>query len=322
MMSTVNEQLQQGVKAHMNGNLRAAESAYQAVLALDSENATAHNNLGFIYGQEERWDEAMLHLRTALEKNPASSMAHSNLGQVLAACGQWNDGLAHLEKAVAIDPENGQAWDNLGRICLLAGNAQRAEYAWQRALGLNPGHADLLVRLGTALAAQRRYAEALACYQRAIRIDSRHANAWAQAGITHLLRNDLGSAREALHYAHELRPQDTGVMRHLALLCMTDGETEQGIAWYENILALGGEDSETRIQLAIAFLSRQQPNEALAQLDALTDIERRGEKAQYYRGVTLRELGRTEEADACLRRVISSAGKYAGRAKELVDSDS
>ena len=91
-MNTAIEQIRAGVEAHLNGNLKAAESAYLAALTVDAANATAHNNLGFIYGQCQRWDEALLHLRTALDLKPDLSMAHSNLGQVLMNLGLAEEG--------------------------------------------------------------------------------------------------------------------------------------------------------------------------------------------------------------------------------------
>ena len=70
-----------------------------------------------------------------------------------------------------------------------------------RALKLRPLDAHLLTRLGTAVAAQKRFGDALQYYQNALQIDRMHAEAWAQMGITLFLRNDMGSARDALQTA-------------------------------------------------------------------------------------------------------------------------
>jgi len=322
MMSSIEQQLQQGVKAHVNGNLRAAESAYRAVLALDPENATAHNNLGFIYGQQQRWDDALLHLRTALEKDPRSSMAHSNLGQVLAAQGCWRDGLEHLEKAVALNPDNAQAWENLGRICLLAGNAERAEYAWERALKLGDRPpAQLLVKLGTAVAAQQRFEEALNCYRRALEFEPDNADAWAQIGIARLLRKDYGSSQDALRRALALRPDDAGVMKHLGMLAVARGDTADGMDWYRAALERAPRDAELRLEVAVLRLSRGQAEQALAELDGLLDAGLNNEKADYYRGLALRELGQYDEARRQLHQVVESGGHYAERAAALLDQE-
>ena len=68
MISSVNDQIEAGVKAHLAGNLLEAESAYKIALNLDNNNATVHNNIGFIYGQQKRWDDALNHLKIFLHE--------------------------------------------------------------------------------------------------------------------------------------------------------------------------------------------------------------------------------------------------------------
>ena len=53
MNTSALDQIKEGVAAHVQGNLRGAESAYLTALSIDNTNATAHNNLGFVYGQEQ-----------------------------------------------------------------------------------------------------------------------------------------------------------------------------------------------------------------------------------------------------------------------------
>src|SRR5262249_54067642 len=106
MMETVETLLQRGVSAHRSGALDEAAQLYQAALDLDAENASAHNNLGFVLGQQQQYPAALAHLRTALRLSPHHSMAHSNLGQVLVATGQVSEGVAHLDHAVTCDPGN------------------------------------------------------------------------------------------------------------------------------------------------------------------------------------------------------------------------
>ncbi|MEJ2076227.1 MAG: tetratricopeptide repeat protein [Reinekea sp.] len=132
-MTTVIEQIKTGVEAHLNGNLKAAESAYRTAISLDEQNATAYNNLGFVCAQLKRWGEAFECLNTALQLKPDYSMAHTNLGQVLLNMGQEQSGLEHLETAVQCDANNAQAWENLGQIKLRTGDPARAEYCWWRA---------------------------------------------------------------------------------------------------------------------------------------------------------------------------------------------
>ncbi len=318
-MHTIEELLRAGIDAHGRGDLAEAMQLYQSALELDADNASAHNNLGFVLGQQQQWPEALAHLRTALRLNPQLSMAHSNLGQLLVATGQAAEGIDHLERAVACDPDNITAWDNLARIRILLGDFEGGEYAAIRALKLRPHDPHLLTRLGIALAAQKRVAEALQCYQQAIAIDRNHSEAWAQLGITRFLRNDLGSAHEALEIAIALSPHDTNALRHLALVSLSLGNREDAIALFERLLALQPEDSASRLDLAVIFLAAQQPEVALAHLALINGALTESSKFLFYRGLALQQNGQPDLGNSLLQELAKQGDDaYGEKARKIL----
>lgn len=320
-MHTINDLLKEGVSAHQTGDLAEATRLYQAALELDADNASAHNNLGFVLGQQQQWPEALAHLRTALRLNPQLSMAHSNLGQLLVATGQAAEGIDHLERAVACDPDNITAWDNLARIRILLGDFEGGEYATIRALKLRPHDPHLLTRLGIALAAQKRVAEALQCYQQAIATDGNHSEAWAQMGITRFLCNDLGSAHEALKIAIALNPNDTNALRHLALVSLSLGNRESAIALFERLLALHPEDEVSRLDMAVIFLSAQQPDIALAHLALINGSLTESNKFRFYQGLALQQNGQPELGNSLLQELAEQDGDaYGEKARKILQT--
>ena len=318
-MNTAIEQIRAGVEAHLNGNLKAAESAYLAALTVDAANATAHNNLGFIYGQCQRWDEALLHLRTALDLKPDLSMAHSNLGQVLMNLGLAEEGMEHLEKAVDLDSENLQAWDNLGRFCLHAGNFQRAEYSWLRALGILPHTPHLMVRLGTAIAAQGRFDEAIELYQQVLRNHPIDVDAWAQLGVCYFLRRDFGSCQSALERALTIKADDHIALRHLGLVHIALGAKQEAEAVFAELLRHYPGDQETLLDLAVLQLSLDNPATALAKLEQLYIKDATNERIRFYLALALRACGEPARASDFLRDIAGAQGLYAQKARQILD---
>jgi tetratricopeptide (TPR) repeat protein len=325
--TAINDLLRSGIHAHQQGDLAEAARLYQAALDLDTDNASAHNNLGFVHGQQQQWPEALAHLRTALRLNPVLDMAHSNLGQVLVATGHTESGLEHLQEAVRVNPANILAWDNLARIRLLTGQFEGAEYACLRALKLQPDDprllTRLLTRLGTALAAQTRYPEALQCYQQALTCDSQCAEAWAQLGITHLLGNDLGSARDALSTALELNPADTSARRHLALTALALGQHRDASAHFEQMLLLQPDDSASRLDLAVIYLARKQYAQAHSHLQQCDPGTRISGKYRYYLGVVLTLLGEAETGRQILQALAAdaTAGAYTEKSRQFLHAN-
>jgi len=319
MTIAINDLLREGVIAHQAGNLAEAARLYLAALELDADNASAHNNLGFVLAQQQQWSESLVHLRTALRLNPNMSMAHCNLGQVLVNTGQPTEGLTHLEQATACDPDNITAWDNLARIRVLLGDFQGGEYAAIRALKLQPNAPHLHTRLGIAVAAQQRLAEAVQHYRQALALDGNHQEAWAQLGITCFLRNDLGSAREALATALRLNQEDHNALRHLALVNLSLGNRDVAIAQFEHLLELNPSDEASRLDLAVILLSAHQPAAALENLDSISGEVRASSKFRFYLGLALQQSGEQEAGVKLLRQLADLPDdEYGVKARQML----
>lgn len=319
-MNEIQAQIKNGVQAQREGQLDLAEQTYRWVLEQEADNATALNNLGFLCAQQQRWPEARAQLEKALALRPGDASAHSNLGQVLVALGQKQDGLSHLEKAVQLAPENPAFWDNLGRMRLRAGEAEAAEYAWLRALALQGSDPRLLMKLGTALAAQRRLPEAVARLQQSLALKGDYADAWAQLGVAHFMRNDHGSAEEALGRALSLQPRDTLALRHMALLKLSQGQTEAAIAGFSDLLTIDSQDHGSRIDLAVCLLSRARADDCLLQLDTLVEKGVEDPRIPWYRALALRQLQQAVRGDKLLRQVAASDSPYAQKARQLLQA--
>ncbi len=250
----IQQQLFAGVEAHVRGNLLAAESAYKAVLSLDDENATAHNNLGFIYGQQGNWSSALEHLQTAVDINPDYAIAISNLGQIYFSLDERDKAFELLEKAVLLGAQDAQNWHNLARISLLVGNVQRAEYAWWRAHNLRPEQADYVVNMGIAVAAQHRFVEAEKIYQAVVAQHPQHFNALLQLGICWLLMKNYGNARQILLRALQLNAKDPSLLRHLGLVELTLGDNLTAAVYFKTLVEVSPEDQDAHVDYALVLL--------------------------------------------------------------------
>jgi Flp pilus assembly protein TadD len=250
----IKEQLKAGVEAHRRGNLIAAKSAYKSVITLDDNNATAHNNLGFVHGQEGEWQEAVNHLEAATRIKPDYATALSNLGQVYYSIGETQKGLEFLERAVAMDDQDPQNWHNLARISLLVGNLQRAEYAWWRACHLQPESIEYSVNLGISIAAQKRFTEAEKIYKSVLAVDPLHFNALLQLGICFMLTQNYGKAKTLLLSAYKIKSKDASLLRHLSLVELTLGNRQQAMQYVQLLLADFPHDAESRLDYALMLL--------------------------------------------------------------------
>jgi Flp pilus assembly protein TadD len=143
------------------------------------------------------------------------------------ALGEVADGLASLATAVRLDPGHRFAWDALGRTYLALGRPDDAERAWERAVHACPEDVDLRIARATAMAAGGHTREAVRVLHEATALDPGSARAWAQLGVVSLLRQDHGTAGEALLTALDLAPGDEDARFHLAVLHVLVGALEE-----------------------------------------------------------------------------------------------
>ena len=287
----IHEQLTAAVQAHVRGNLSAAENAYKAVLSLNANHATAHNNLGFVYGQKGEWQNAIDHLQTATQLKPDYATAMSNLGQIYFSIGEQTKGIELLEKAVQLDQHDPQNWHNFARISLLIGKYQQAEYAWWRAHNLQPKNTQYSVNLGIAIAAQHRFADAEKIYQAVLNIDHRNFNALLQLGICWLLMKNYGNAKNALLNAYVINQQDSSVLRHLYLVELSLGDKKMAASYLQKLLKLFPDDHESRLDYALILLDLKEFDLLRQERDALVKINQPSERLNHYLVIIDEQLG-------------------------------
>ncbi len=116
--------------------LQAIE-AYQRALEKKPTWFELHINLGTLFYERGKRDEATRCYRQAVELNPASPLAQFNLGSLLDELGQYATAREHLRRAVQLKPDYPDAHYNLGLVCEKLGAHAEARRQWRRYLELD-----------------------------------------------------------------------------------------------------------------------------------------------------------------------------------------
>jgi tetratricopeptide (TPR) repeat protein len=96
------------------------------------------------------------------------AVAHYNLGNALYQSGQPEQAIAHLRKAIEFQPDNASAYNNLGGILLQKGSLEEASAQFEKTLQLNTNHVVARNNLGRARLQQQRPKEAGQQFQKAL----------------------------------------------------------------------------------------------------------------------------------------------------------
>lgn len=98
---------EQGQRALADGHYSEAEQAFEKLRQLEPSVAEVHANLGLIYFQERKFEQAVPALRQALKLKPSLTKTDSLLAISLSELGRYREALLGLEKGFrrSSDPE-------------------------------------------------------------------------------------------------------------------------------------------------------------------------------------------------------------------------
>jgi tetratricopeptide (TPR) repeat protein len=99
------------------GDLDGAVGAVEELLAEAPEDDELLFNLGVVYGEADRRDEAVAYMRRALEVNPENASALNYIGYIFAEQGvNLDEAETLITRAIALRPDDGYIVDSLGWV--------------------------------------------------------------------------------------------------------------------------------------------------------------------------------------------------------------
>lgn len=132
-------------------NLEQMERDLRTIIALEPDNATALNALGYsLANRTQRFEEARVLISKALELQPEEPAILDSMGWVLYRQGSYEEAIEFLTKAYTGYPDPEVA-AHLGEVLWITGQISQARDVWRGALLKNPEHqilASTLKRLG------------------------------------------------------------------------------------------------------------------------------------------------------------------------------
>jgi tetratricopeptide (TPR) repeat protein len=142
---------------------------FQHALSVTEKNYVADNDLGELFAQQGRLDEAARHFASALEINPRFAQARHNMGMMLVQRGKLDEAIDEFSKAVEIDPRFADAYNKLGAALASKGRLDEAAANFSKALEVDPAYAPAHANLGSLQEQQGKIDEAIASYSNALK---------------------------------------------------------------------------------------------------------------------------------------------------------
>src|SRR5579863_2180347 len=181
-------------------------------LAAQNENAALYPYwLGRLAYDGHKYEEAIQHLKRAVEIDPTMARAYDNLGLCYYYENQNDLAVSSYEKAIELDRGHPSPWPylNLAITQQFLNRLPDAEKKLRQAVRLDPGLAKAHFQLGTVLEDSGRPEEALTELQKAAQLDSSYAEPhMAMARILHKVGREAEAKKEVETY-RQLHEQPT-----------------------------------------------------------------------------------------------------------------
>ncbi len=329
MELTIEEALQQGVAAHREGRLEAAERLYRAILQAQPGHPDANHNLGVLSASLNKHDVALPLFKTALEANPKieqfwlsyiealiKEQHFVNATQVFEqakARGVLGDNLNYLEAQLASKspaahlssastPET-----ELTNLLRLYHNARYSD-AEKLAVTITrdfPEHPLAWKVLGAVLAATGRQTEALAVHEKLIALTPNDAEAHNNRGSALQSLGRLEEAEASYRVALNLNPDLAIAHNNLAVTLQKLGRLNESESSCIAAVALKPDLADAHNTLGVTLKLMGRLNESEVSCNKAIALKPDFADAHSNLGITLKQLGRLDEAEVSYRQAIA-----------------
>ncbi len=221
-----------------------------------------------LYAAEERWTDAVAALERALTFDPHSTYLPLLLAKSYLHEKKTGDALAVLDKLIAESPENVEGLELRGDIANLENDLDAARHYYQRALMAGSESNDIKFRLAMVLERLKQHDQAASLLGEVLGKNPDFdvarlalARIYADSGqkklalkeIRNVLQRNPSNIQAALEYGKILEAEDS----------------EGALNFYQTFLAENPRASYIRQQMVAYYLSKQQFEPALAQLQEI-----------------------------------------------------
>jgi tetratricopeptide (TPR) repeat protein len=127
-----------GIGLFLQGDLKAAQEAFEKVTEIDQQNPDGWVNIGRAALQEGDLARARTVLDKALALNPKLARTNFFYGSLMKSTGDYDQATAHFRMVLAQYPRDRVALNNLGRVLFLQRNYADAVKVLQQVLAVDP----------------------------------------------------------------------------------------------------------------------------------------------------------------------------------------
>lgn len=309
---------------HQGGRVNEAIEGYRKAATLVPKYIAAHVNLGSIYLELNRLEEAKMSFGAALKIQENVPAAHYGLGQIALSQRNFAKAIDDFKKALALAPDANRIHYALAMAYrgLNDQESARRHLAQQGTVGvrvsdplvdalqeLTKGERVHMIRGRLALEAKR-FTEGAAEFRKAVAANPNSVPALVNLGAALTQTGDLKGAAEQFQRALQVDPNNVNAHYNLAVLLRNDNQHASALVHLEAVSKINPSDLGARLLMAQLLAASPQLElrngaKSLKLAQELYEAKRSLEHGELV-ALALAELGRCSEAAEWQKKLISA----------------
>ena len=312
-----------------DGRFDEAIRHYEAARTLRPDYVAVLVNLGNIFLELNRPEDAKASFSAALKIDKDNPAAHYGLGQLAASSRNYSEAVARFEKTLAQVPGANRVHYSLAMAYRGLGNTEKAKehLARQGTVGVRvtdplvEGLQDLItgervyLSRGKIAFEARRYAEAVNEFRKAVAAKPDSVTARINLGAALNQTGDVKGAAEQFEEALRLEPGKANAHYNLAVILAGQDKHEQAIAHLRSALTAEPNDVTARVLLAQELKKLGKPEDALTEYSRVVQADPGNETALLEQVKLLYRKGQVKQA---LEALEKSHAQYPQRGRTVV----
>jgi tetratricopeptide (TPR) repeat protein len=280
---------QQGLESavrllHM-GLLQEAEDLLRRIVREDRGHADGWNLLGIALQRQDKIQESIEVLQTAIDIAPRSPEILVNLGNTYKESGQQSQAVRLYRRALGLAPGHLMANVNLANTLADSGELDLAEQHARKAIEVDGQAIEALGALANVAEHRRDFAQAIAILEAATKLHPDSPDLLVKLGCTFILAKHFDSAIDVLQRALRYRPGFAEAMNNLGHALFELGRLEEAEQVLLDVVNNRPNMKEAFINLANVYVNQRRHLDALASFGRVFELDPDNASAHFVCGM-------------------------------------
>jgi len=275
----------------------------------------AHVEKGEVYLKDEKFQEASLEFRNAIQIDEKLASAHWGLARAYEGLQRFQEAFEELRKTTELDPEHLESRVKLGNYYIAAARNNpsfiaEAERLAKAILQKDQNHVEGHILMGSVLYAQNQRDQAFAEINHAIELDPKRVESYLSLARFYIVTNDKAKAEETFRRAISVNDNSGLAHTEYGKYLVQQNRLVEAEAEMIKAVAVDSINRQSRFVLASFYLVNKQVDKAEVAYKALADLDKDKPESQAVLADFYSSVNRLDEAISIYQNILGASPDF------------